>query len=72
MTVPRKLLQQLDADAGSEMQLTVDKGRLIVEPHSRRKYTLSELLAKCQKSDLAPSKSDRAWLNDAPRGKELI
>ena len=72
MTVPRKLLQQIELDAGSAVQLTVDKGRLIVEPQPRPKYTLDELLAKCQKSDLAPSKTDRVWLDDAPRGKELI
>lgn len=72
MTVPKKLLQQIDLDAGSEVQLTVDKGRLIVEPQSRRKYTLDELLAKCQKSDLAPSNADRVWLDENPRGKELI
>ncbi len=72
MTVPKKLLDQLDADAGSTAELTVDKGRLIVEPRPRRKYTLGELLSKCQKSDLAPSQADHAWLSDTPRGKELI
>jgi hypothetical protein len=35
---------------GAQVGIPVESGRLVVEPHYRRRYTLDELLAKCNPS----------------------
>ena len=71
MAVPPALLDMLHIGAGAKVGLAVDNGRLVVHPQQRPRYTLDELLAQCDaSSDL--SDEDRAWLNDAPTGDELI
>jgi len=72
MAVPKKILDLVDLDAGSKVDLSVENGRLIVEPRKKPKYTLDELLARCRPSDLKPSRKDRAWLRGGPVGKEMI
>lgn len=71
MAVPPALLDLLHIGAGAKVGLTVDKGRLVVDPQPRPRYTLDELLAQCQGSaDLA--EDDRTWFDDRPTGGELI
>jgi len=72
LAVPKKILGLVDLRAGSEVRITVDQGRLIVEPKTKPHYTLAELLAKTRRSDLAPKRHDRAWLSGDPVGKEAI
>jgi antitoxin ChpS len=72
MAVPKKILDLVDLDAGSKVDLSVENGRLIVEPRKKPKYTLNELLARCRSSDLKPGRKDRAWLRGGPVGKETI
>lgn len=71
MAVPRAVLDMLKLSAGSTVAVSVDGGRLIVEPQHRPQYTLDELLAQCDPN--APiTDEDRAWL-DAPNvGDEQI
>ena len=71
LAVPPALLDVLDLQAGAEVGIGVEHGRLIVEPQSRPRYTLSELLAQCSPK-AARTKKEREWLNDRPAGKELI
>jgi antitoxin ChpS len=71
LAVPPALLDLLRLRAGAKVGLTVQSGRLIVEPQHRPHYTLDELLAQCNPK--APrSKQDHEWLNDKPVGGELI
>jgi antitoxin ChpS len=59
--------------AGGRMGVSVEEGKLVAEPasKSRPQFTLEELLAQCDPG--APlSSEDEAWLNDRPRGSELI
>jgi antitoxin ChpS len=71
MAVPPAVLDMLKLTAGSTVAVTVDAGRLIVEPQHRPRYTLDELLALCDPS--APlTAEDREW-TDAPHvGDEII
>jgi antitoxin ChpS len=50
--------------------LAVDGERLVVQPQTRPKYTLDELLAQCD-SPAAITEEDRAWLDLPPVGREL-
>lgn len=71
LAVPPAILDLLSLHAGSTVGLTVDNGRLVVEPSPRPRYSLDEMLAQCD--TLAEvSAEDRAWLDDKPVGRELL
>ena len=72
MTVPRKVLALVDLDAGAEVKLSVENGRLVVSPQGRPKYRLADLLRASRGKKLRLAAADRRWLNDGPVGKELI
>jgi antitoxin ChpS len=71
LAVPPAILDMLDLSAGLTVGLSVEEGRLIVEPQPKPRYSLDELLARCNPDDPI-SPEDREWV-DAPRaGGELI
>jgi len=71
LAVPPALLDLLQLRPGAKVGLAVESGRLIVEPQTGLRYTLEELLARCNPK--APlSKEDREWLDSKPVGRELI
>jgi antitoxin ChpS len=71
LAVPPALLDVLQLRAGTTVGIAVKKGRLIVEPQRRPRYTLDELLAKCDRKTRR-GKEDRKWLDAPPVGRELI
>jgi antitoxin ChpS len=71
LTVPPVVLDMLQLRAGATVALVVDGGRLIVEPQSRRGYTLDELLAQCDHT-AEPAQEDHEWLAARPVGRELL
>jgi antitoxin ChpS len=71
LAVPPAILDLLHLHAGATVGLTVDGGRLVVEPTPRSRYSLDELLAKCDAS-AEVSEEDRAWLDDRPVDSELL
>ena len=71
MAVPPALLDLLELSAGAQVALTVDNGRLLVDPRPRPRYTLDELLAQCD-SSAATSAEDQEWLDSSPVGAELL
>ncbi|MFZ0630332.1 MAG: hypothetical protein WA374_02725 [Acidobacteriaceae bacterium] len=71
LTVPPVMLELLQLHAGAHVGVSVEKGRLIVEPAARPRYTLSDLLAE-SKFPKRRSRADRAWLEDSPAGGELL
>jgi antitoxin ChpS len=71
LTVPPAILQQLGLGPGATVGIDVEDGRLIIEPAPKRRYSLDELLARCDPS--APrGEEDSVWLGDAPVGSELL
>jgi antitoxin ChpS len=71
MAVPPALLDVLHLSAGSAVGLSVDNGRLIVEPRPRPRYTLDALLAQCDAS-VPITAEEREWLDAKPAGGELL
>lgn len=71
LAVPPALLDVLQLQAGAKVGLTIDNGRLVVEPEARPRYTLDELLAQCDPS-VEPSADDREWLDTTAVGGELL
>ena len=71
LAVPPALLDVLNLGVGTRVDIGVEDGRLIVAPRTRPSYSLEELLAQCDHS--APDDDgDRAWLDAAPVGNELL
>ena len=71
LAVPPVLLDLLPLKPGAEVGVSVESGRLIVEPRRRPHYTRDELLAQCDpKGPL--SEEDQTWLTEQPVGSELI
>jgi antitoxin ChpS len=71
LAVPPALLDVLRLRPGAKVGLAVEKGRLVVEPQPRPRYTLDELLAQCNPN--APrGRKDREWLDAKPVGGELL
>jgi antitoxin ChpS len=71
LTVPPAILDLLHLQAGATVCLSVDGGRLVIEPAPRPRFSLTELLAQCDAS-AEMSEGDRAWLESKPVGSELL
>jgi antitoxin ChpS len=70
LAVPPALLDILRLQPGAQVGIAVESGRLVVEPQ-RRRYTLDELLAKCNPR-ARRTKTEQPWLDSKPVGRELI
>ena len=71
LAVPPALLDILRLRSGAEVGITVESGRLVVEPQQRPRYRLDELLAQCDPK-AAVTKEEREWLDDKSAGTELL
>ncbi len=71
LAVPPAILDLLRLKAGATVGLSVDRGRLVVEPNTGPRYSLDELLAQCDAS-AEFGKEDRDWLENEPTGGELL
>jgi antitoxin ChpS len=71
LSVPPALLDILGLRPGGKVGISVKKGRLVVEPQPRPRYTLDELLAQC-KPKAARTREERKWLDNKPAGAELL
>lgn len=71
LAVPPALLDILQLGTGTQVGITVEGGRLIVEPRRRPRYTLDELLTQCNPKS-PRTKEDREWLDNKPAGAELL
>ena len=70
LAVPPDILELVQLQSGSTVSITVESGRLVIEPEPKKRYSLQELLAQCDPS--APlSDEDRQWTASSPVGKEL-
>ena len=83
LAVPPALLDVLQLQPGARVGIGIERGRLVVEPRQRPRYTLDELLAQCnprarhskqgsKQGSKQASKREREWLNGKPVGRELI
>jgi antitoxin ChpS len=71
LAVPPALLDILRLQPGAKVGVTVEGGRLLVEPQPRRRYTLDELLAQCHPK-ARRTRQEQEWLASKPVGGELI
>jgi antitoxin ChpS len=71
LAVPPALLDILRLRPGATVGITVEKGKLVVKARPRPRYTLEELLARCD-ARARQSREEREWLKSKPAGRELI
>jgi antitoxin ChpS len=70
LAVPPAILDLLQLQAGAIVGLSVDHGRLVIEPQRRPRYTLAELLAASDYSEPQPPE-EREWVDAPAVGREL-
>ena len=71
LAVPPALLEQLHLQAGSTVTISLDGERLVIESGSKPRYTLAELLAASDYSQL-PQDTEGGWINAPAAGRELL
>ena len=71
LAVPPAILDLLQLRAGATVGVSVDGGRLVIEPNPRPRYSLDELLAQCDAS-AEVNAEDREWIDAKPIGSELL
>ena len=71
LAVPPTLFALLRLRPGASVGLSVESGRLVVEPQKRPHYTLKELLAQCD-SKSPVTREEHEWLESKPVGGEFI
>ena len=62
MAVPRQILSMMRLGAGSQVDVNMANGKLVVKPKAKPRYTLAELLASCNQESMALTGEDREWL----------
>ena len=71
LALPPALLAVAELAAGQPVDVSVQDGRIVVEPRQRPRYTLAELLSRCNRR--APRDDEqREWLEAPPAGAELL
>lgn len=71
LRIPSATIKAWGVREGDSIELTVQDDTLLAKP-KRKRYTLDELLAKCDKKNMAPTEEDRLWLDSPPMGKEIL
>lgn len=71
LAVPPAILDLLQLQAGSTVGMTIDDGRLVIDPRPLPHYTLAELLAASDYWQPQPAE-EREWVDAPAVGRELV
>lgn len=71
LAVPPAILELLDLSVGMPVSIAVEDGRLIVASRPRPRYTLADLLERCE-PDGEISAEDSDWVSTGLAGEELL
>jgi antitoxin ChpS len=69
IAIPKRLLEMVQLQAGSKVDINVEQGHLVVIPQKKIRYMLSDLLAQCDPS-LPLTVEEREWLEIPSVGLE--
>ena len=70
VAVPKPFLAQTNLGPGSEVDVSIRDGAILLSP-ARPRYALKDLLAQCDFGKRSP-RAETDWQNAAPVGKEVI
>ncbi|UAA39529.1 AbrB/MazE/SpoVT family DNA-binding domain-containing protein [Paraneptunicella aestuarii] len=68
--IPAALLKELGLNVGDTLEAVAKDGNLIMAPKNKKKYTLAELLAKCDANAPMPDEF-KEWDNLDAVGNEV-
>jgi antitoxin ChpS len=71
MAIPEQLLERVQLQAGSKVDIDVQQGRLIVVPQKKKRYALSKLVSLCDPA-LPITAEEQAWLASPAVGLEAL
>jgi antitoxin component of MazEF toxin-antitoxin module len=73
ISLPKKILSMLSLEAGAEVNIAAENGKIILSP-ARQSFTLLQLLKEQKQLErqLGHSLQDREWLDSKARGRELL
>lgn len=71
VTIPKTFLDVLGLQPNIKVGMSIEQGRLVIEPQAKPRYTLAELVAQCD-PDAPLSTEDKAWLEAPPVGDEAL
>jgi antitoxin ChpS len=71
LAIPKPLLSALELRPDAAVGMSIQSGRLVVEPKARRRYSLDELLAQSRRA-ARRTRADREWVAGRGIGRELI
>ena len=69
VVIPAPLLKQLGLDIDDKADVVAENGRLVIAPKAKAKYSLAELIAKCDQDAAMPEELIE-WEAAAPVGNE--
>lgn len=70
LAIPPAILDVLSIQSDSMVEMTIESGKLLIEPKQRPRYTLDELLAACN-FDFDEDPEIQAWQNYPAVGREV-
>ena len=71
VAVPKPFLAQANLGPGSTVTIAIENGNILLKPVVKPRYTLDELLAKCNFGKRVP-RAEREWQDATPVGREAI
>ena len=69
LPIPKKVLAMAQMVAGSEVEIKVESGNIVISPARKLAYSFADLLAEHRQLKLP---RDDAWLSSGPAGDELL
>lgn len=71
LAIPPALLDISGLRPGAKVGISIERGRLVLQPQPRPRYSLDELLAQCN-SKKARTREEREWLSGKAVGAEIV
>ena len=69
--VPPAIKDSLGLVAGVELEVSAERGRLVARPARPTKYSIDELIAKCDLTAPYPDEA-REWIDTPAAGREIL
>jgi antitoxin MazE len=71
--LPKAIVESSQLSLNQMVDIEVIRGRVVLSPIRKTKeYSLGELLAQCNTETMVLDNEDQKWLNDVPKGREVL
>ncbi len=64
--IPKSFAKEVNLDSGTEINLAIKNGKIIIEPLKQKKYHLNDLLLEVNEDNI-----HNEYSSGEPRGKEI-